>query len=228
MEQLLSFLNSNAGAINVIFAGVVAIATIFYAVLTWKLVSETRQMRKVQTEPKIEITFRSVDEAIHIKRLHIRNIGFGPALQLIFKAKVIAGEDGADKLINELMQTNFFTSGISYLGPGEERYSQYTQMTENFEEKIASVISFELEYKGATGDIYKETHVIDMAEYKGSYQLGKPHLYSIALSLEKIQNSIEKITNGTRRVRADIYTTADRAIELSTLKSKIEHESEKR
>lgn len=56
MGDLLAFLNANSGALNVIFTGVVTIATAVYAVLTWKLVSETRQMREVQTEPKIEIT----------------------------------------------------------------------------------------------------------------------------------------------------------------------------
>lgn len=73
-------------------------------------------MRKVQTEPKIEITLRSVDEAIHIQRLHVRNIGLGPALQVTFRPKVLAGDEGAQSLINELTQTHFFTSGISYLG----------------------------------------------------------------------------------------------------------------
>lgn len=227
MEQLLAFLNTNSGAINVIFSSVVTIATAVYAVLTWKLVSETRQMRQVQTEPKIEITLRSVDEAIHIQRLHVRNIGLGPAMQLTIRPKVLAGEEGAQSLINELTQTNFFTSGISYLGPGEQRYSHYTQMTENFEAKIASVIAFELKYKSATGLNYKETLIIDMSEHKGSYQLGKPHLYSIALSLEKIQKDIDRIVSGFKRVRVDVYTSADRESEQAAIRARIDRERER-
>lgn len=227
MEQLLAFLNTNSGAINVIFSGVVTIATAVYAVLTWKLVSETRQMRKVQTEPKIEITLRSVDEAIHIQRLHVRNIGLGPALQVTFRPKVLAGDDGAQSLINELTQTHFFTSGISYLGPGEQRYSHYTQMTENFESKIASVIAFDLEYKSATGLDYKETLIIDMSEHKGSYQLGKPHLYSIALSLEKIQKNIDRVVSGFKKIRTDVYTSEDRESEQAAIRAQIEREREK-
>lgn len=72
MDDLLKFLNDNSGALSVIFTGVVTLATAVYAALTWQLVSETRRMRKVQTEPKLEITLRSIDEATHIQRLHLR------------------------------------------------------------------------------------------------------------------------------------------------------------
>jgi len=36
------------GAFSVLFSGLVALATVVYAVLTWKLVSGTKKMRKVQ------------------------------------------------------------------------------------------------------------------------------------------------------------------------------------
>jgi hypothetical protein len=120
MDTFLKFLAENSGALSVVFTGVVTIATAVYAVLTWQLVSETRRMRKVQTEPKLEITLRSVDEAIHIQRLHVRNIGLGPALGVNFDFKVISGAAGAEALLSELTETNFFHTGISYLGPGEE------------------------------------------------------------------------------------------------------------
>ena len=38
-----------------IFTGVVAISTVFYAILTCKLVSETKRMRKFQTEPRVVV-----------------------------------------------------------------------------------------------------------------------------------------------------------------------------
>ena len=159
MDDLLKFLNDNSGALSVIFSAVVTLATAVYAVLTWQLVSETRRMRKVQTEPKLEITLRSVDEAIHIQRLHVRNIGLGPALQISFSPKVLAGGDGGKALLDELTETNFFRTGISYLGPSEERYSHYTQMHENHDAKVASVLAFDVSYRSATNQIYSETLV---------------------------------------------------------------------
>ena len=41
--RLLDFLRENAGALNVLFALVVAISTVFYAILTWRLTSETKK-----------------------------------------------------------------------------------------------------------------------------------------------------------------------------------------
>lgn len=222
MDDLLKFLNDNSGALSVIFSAVVTLATAVYAVLTWQLVSETRRMRKVQTEPKLEITLRSVDEAIHIQRLHVRNIGLGPALQISFSPKVLAGGDGGKALLDELTETNFFRTGISYLGPGEERYSHYTQMHENHDAKVASVLAFDVSYRSATNQIYSETLVIDMSERKGSYQLGKPHLYSIAQSLEKLQKDIGHVVSGFKRIRADVYSSDDRDAEKKAMQEQIE------
>lgn len=222
MDDLLKFLNDNSGALSVIFTGVVTLATAVYAALTWQLVSETRRMRKVQTEPKLEITLRSVDEAIHIQRLHVRNIGLGPALQISFNPKVLAGGDGGKALLEELTETNFFRTGISYLGPGEERYSHYTKMHENHDAKVESVLAFDVSYRSATNETYTETLVIDMSERKGSYQLGKPHLYSIAQSLEKLQKDLGHLVSGFKRIRADVYDSDDRAAEKKAMQEQIE------
>jgi len=46
----IDFLNDNSGAFTVIFAFIVALAPVIFAILTWRLVSETRRLRKTQTE----------------------------------------------------------------------------------------------------------------------------------------------------------------------------------
>lgn len=210
MTEILDYLNKNSGAFTVIFTAVVTAATAVYAILTYVLVKETRLMRQVQTEPRIEITAKSLDVAIHILRLHIRNIGLGPALNVRFSPKVVAGDEAAKDLISEFTETNFFKVGLSYFGPGQELLSSYTQLTQNHEGKIASVIAFEVEYESTTGKKYKETLLIDMSEHKGAYQLGKPHMYSIAQSLEKLQKDVGHIVSGFKRIRTDVFTAEDR------------------
>lgn len=216
--ELIHFLNTNAGALTVIFAAVVSLSTIAYALLTGKLVSETRRMRQVQTEPKIEITLKPIEFAINIVRLHIRNIGLGPAIAVRFSPRVISGGDAAKALLADFTQTNFFKVGLAYLGPDRELHSDYTQMTKNYDAKIASVLAFDLEYRSFTDNIYDDTIIIDMSEYKGTYQLGRPNLYSIAQTLEKIQKDIHHITTGFRRIRANVYTTSDREAEVEELR----------
>ena len=210
MNDLLQYLNQNSGALTVVFTAIVTLSTIVYAVLTAFLVIETKKMRKVQTEPIIEIVVEPLEQAINIIRLRIKNIGLGPAKNVKFKSNVLDGGEGAEKLLSEFTDVNFFTTGLSYLGPNQQVHSKHIQMTDDFEGKIKSVLQFEIDYKSITGKTYEEKTLIDLSEMKGMSQLGTPNLYSIANSLEKIQKDINQITCGYKKFKTDIYTKADR------------------
>lgn len=222
MTDLLEFLNKNSGALSVLFTAIVTVATAVYAALTWILVKETRMMRKVQTEPKLQISVASLDYAIQIVRLHISNIGLGPALDVKFEPKVIAGGEPAEKLLAEFTDVNFFKIGLKYFGPNQERVSAYTQITEDNDGKMGSVLSLDVTYRSTTGKIYQESLIVDMSELKGNYQLGKPHAYAIAQSLDGIQKDIHHLTTGFHRIETNIYTNKDRANENMQLLAKRE------
>lgn len=225
--DILAFLEQHSTALTVAFSATVTVATVVYAVLTWRLVKETRQLRKVQTDPRIQIEIDSLDIALHIVRLRISNIGQGPALDLNFSSKVLEGADSAESLLSEFTEMNFFRTGISYLGPGGARYSGFTEMTNDHEGKIASKVSFDLTYKSVTGAKIKDTIVIDMAEYKGTYRLGTPHLYSIAQTLQKLEKSIANVASGQRRIKTDIYTEEDRAKAFEETKKRHDEQRKK-
>lgn len=210
---MLEFLNANSGALTVFFTAIVTLATAVYAILTWKLVAETRLMRQVQTEPRVEITVVSFETALHLVRLRIRNIGLGPALSVKFSLTVISGGEAAKNLLKDFAETNFLNVGLAYLGPGQEHYSGLTEMTKDHDGKIGSVLAIELAYQGSTGHKYADTVTIDMSEKKGSYQLGKPHLYAIAQSLEKIQTDLHHVTTGFQRLAVNTFSSADREAE---------------
>jgi hypothetical protein len=180
LADILNFLKQNSEALTVIFTAVVTLSTLVYAILTAFLVSETRKMREVQTEPKIHITIDSFDCAIYIVRLNIQNIGLGAASELQFYPSVISGGESAEKLLREFTKSNFFNTGLRHFGPGQNIYSSYSLTTEDYEGKSSSILSFKLNYKGATGKKYNEEIILDMSELKGRQQLGKPNLYAIA------------------------------------------------
>lgn len=207
---MVQFLNENAGALTVVFTAVVAISTVVYAILTARLVSETRRMRMVQTEPRIEVTITHLDIAIHFIRLRIKNVGLGGAKNICFDFSVMSGGESAQKLLEDFTESNFFTTGLRYLGPNQELLSTYTQMTDDHDGKIASVLLANVTYEGITGEKYCDTIQIDMSEIKGMYQLGMPHDYAIAQSLEKIQKSIMNIETGFRRPKVDVFDNKDR------------------
>ncbi len=224
---MLDFLKIYSDALTILFTAVVTLSTTIYAWLTYILVTETRKMREAQTEPKIQITIDSFDFAIHIIRLNIQNIGMGPAYKLKFKSSIISGNDAAENLLNELTKSNFFKTGLRYLGPTKNLYSSYSQTTQDFEGKSASILSFKIDYESSTGKKYSDDIIIDMSEIKGRYQLGKPSLYSIAKSLEKIQTGLNSFLTGSKRIKTDIYLHADREKEKEELNKWYEEESTK-
>lgn len=210
MIEVLESLKQHSDALTVIFTAVVTLSTVVYAILTGILVSETRKMREVQTEPKIHITLESFDFAIHIIRLNIQNIGLGPARNLTFQPSVITGGESAEKLLTEFTESNLFKTGLRHFGPGQSVYSTYTDTTQDFEGKLASILSFKIEYKSVTGKQYSDEIIIDISEIKGRYQLGEPNLYAIANSLAKLQKDVGHIVSGFKRVKADVYSSDDR------------------
>ena len=222
LAEAIDFLNSNSGALTVLFTAVVAISTVAYAILTWSLVSETKRMREVQTEPKIEITLKPLDFAINIVRLHVRNIGLGPARNVKFTSSVASGGEGAENLVKEFNKANFLKAGLKYFGPGHEFDSGYTQITKDFEAKIASVITYDIEYESVTGKRYSDQITIDVAELKGMNQLGTPNLYAIAQSIKEIQKEFSHVVSGFKKIHADVYTAEDRNREEAEQKAYIE------
>jgi len=216
--EFLSFLNENAGAFSVIFTAVVTLATISYAILTYWLVKETALMRQVQTEPKIEITVRSHEVHFSIMRLYVRNIGLGPALNVKFFPKVLAGGDVASELIESFTDANFFKVGLGFFGPGKEMVSGYTQMTKDGESKFCCVIGFDVRYESVTGKKYRENLIVDMSEHRGMRRIGGiPPLHSIAQTLERIQKDFNRITSHASRIGVDMYTEQDRLREREEL-----------
>ncbi|MBI5778974.1 MAG: hypothetical protein HZA49_05915 [Planctomycetes bacterium] len=82
---MLEFLNQNSGAFNLLFSFLVSLATIVYAILTWRLVSETRKIREIQIDPKISINIQPKEEAKSFIEMVIKNIGLGPAYNISFE-----------------------------------------------------------------------------------------------------------------------------------------------
>jgi hypothetical protein len=76
-------MTDNATAFNLMFSGVVAIATVVYALLTSKLVLETRSLREAQTEPRVEVFMRITDVWIRGVDIVVKNIGAGPAYDVL-------------------------------------------------------------------------------------------------------------------------------------------------
>lgn len=227
MADFFNLLNQNAGALTVLFTAAVAVSTIFYAILTWRLVLETRKMREVHTEPKIHVSIESYEFAINLVYLEIANIGLGPARNVSFAPSVISGGVSAQNLLADLTNSNFFEVGLRHFGPGENRRSTFTEMTKDYEGKTASVLLIKLDYESVTGRKHKDEIIVDMSEHKGVYQIGTPDLHSMATSLKSIEKNIGQMASGFKRLKVDVFSSEEREIEAENMRE-LRKESEKR
>ena len=220
LADALNFLNQNAGVLATVFSGIVMLATVVYAVLTASLVTETRRMREVQTEPRIEVIASPLEEMVNIFTLRVKNIGLGPAYDVHFTLRGKSQTSGENELIKDFSRSQFLSKGLRYLGPGQALQSGYTQMHQNFVEKVKACLTVEVTYKSATGKPYADTIIIHFEEFEGYGTIGTPHLYSIAKSLEKIERNVDHLATGFRRMKVDTYSNEDRDREQDELEQR--------
>lgn len=196
MNELLTFLNQNSGAIQVLFSGLVTLATVVYAILTWSLVRETTQMRKAQTDAKVMVGVSSRKETISFLDFFIVNEGMGPAYDIQFKVTLMNATEGDASIIAKINELGFVQKGLDYLSAKQEIRTFLTSMFENFESKILTVVKVDVSYRTGAGDTVKDSYTIDFSVFRGLEQLGEPDLYRIAKAIEKIEKNIDHLSSG--------------------------------
>jgi len=200
--MVFEFLGQNESAFTVIFSALVAIATLVYAILTSRLVSETRKMREAQTEPNISITIQPREEWMNFVDLIIQNIGLGPAYNIKFEInpdfKTITG-----KFLSEY---GFMKNGLNFFAPNQKFQFFLVSLVEYFPKEIFEI---KVSYQNSIGKTYEDLYLIDFSQFEEVSQLGKPHLYKIANNIEKIQNDIHHISTGFHRMKVIMYSKED-------------------
>jgi hypothetical protein len=191
---MIDFLNTNAGTFNLIFSFFVMIATVIYAVLTWKLVKETKRMRELQSEPKVSITAEFHETHFNFLNLKIQNIGLGPAYSLRFKVL----KDFEYDAMEFVSGMGFVKNGINYLSPGHKIETFFTSLLEDFERKLSDHLEIEVTYLNAHGKEYKDTYLINFSYISGLSKLGSSPIEKIAKSIEKIETHIKSLSKGAK------------------------------
>ncbi len=200
--MVLEFLGQNESAFTVIFSALVAIATLVYAILTWRLVSETRKMREAQTEPNISVTIQPREEWMNFVDLIIQNIGLGPAYNIKFEInpdfKTFTG-----KFLSEY---GFMKNGLNFFASNQKFQFFLVSLVEYFPKETFEI---KVTYQNSIGKTYEDLYLIDFSQFEEVSQLGKAHLYEIANNIEKIQNDIHHISTGFHRMKVIMYSKED-------------------
>lgn len=184
----LDFLNKNSGAITVIFTGFVTLATIAYAVLTLKLVEETKKMREAQTEPKIFAMIEPDERYINWINLIIQNIGLGPAYNVEFKVVPDFEEPEREFKVSEI---GFIKNGLRYLAPDQKLKTFLTNTGDDFKQKCSKSFTIKVSYQDAVGKKYNDEYLVDFSQRAGLREVGKPGIEKIADSVERIEKNFQ-------------------------------------
>jgi len=221
---MLSFLNQNSGVFLVIFSFFVTVATIMYAVLTGKLVSETKKMRESQTEPNVFMSIQSKEEYIGLADLIIQNIGLGAAYNLKFEVE----PDFELSKGYRLSEIPIIKQGIRSMPLNRKISCFLTSLVGRADELEKIKIRAVIKYENILKKPFQQEYILDFAELYGIRRVGVPALQEIAKNIEKIQEDIHDLmTASYPRISVITYTKKDMEEEhLKILEE--EREAEKR
>lgn len=177
-------------ALTLLFSFVVAASTVCYVVLTSRLVSETRLMRKAQVEPHIIAYLSNSETHSRIVHLYTKNIGQGVGLNVRFTI-IKDFNDGFRKLSSY----SYFTDGLNYFPPGQvDKHLIMTFGDGDDKAKVADSIILDVEYESVLKEKKVHRYELKVSEIAGQANLRPPGTYigMISYRLEKIENILEK------------------------------------
>lgn len=224
MEGAIELLNRNAGAISLLLALVVAAATVFYALLTHRLVEETRRMREVQTEPALALRLEPSEHGVNFVNLVVENVGQGPARNIRFKA----APDFRRFRNQHVSDWGIFRHGLNYMAPGQKITLFLTSVLDDVHKgREMRELNFDVEvsFETPAGRVSREVFPLHFDSLEGYGTIGTPPLIEIAQSIKKMETQIGHLASGSSRLNVLVQSQEELARETEAL---LQHASERR
>uniref|UniRef100_B0T0V6 Uncharacterized protein n=1 Tax=Caulobacter sp. (strain K31) TaxID=366602 RepID=B0T0V6_CAUSK len=192
------------GLAGLIGTVVTAVATFFLWRVTKVLAIETKRMADANSRPQIVATLEPNQWSLRHADLVIANTGNATAFDIgiQFDPPIANGEARGDEMPIPLQN-------ISVLKPGQSISSYLSEFGPLLE------ISFSVSIEWLTDPSSKErgkiTYTLDMRPIASITQLGTINpLVQIAEQVKKMREDWKPVASGSRKLKADVYTTADR------------------
>ncbi len=197
---IVGFLNSNSGAL-------LAVTTLVYAIITGRMLLETKRMRQSQTEPHVFITVRRAERTSILLNMVIQNIGAGPAYKLRFRVE----PDIMIRPERKLSDINLVRRGFNYLAPGQKIECMVANAAKLNEEEAKVLHEVTVAYQDKRNKDYEEKFLLDFTEYYGIWSVDESPFKGIVEKLGAIRSDISKITGSVlgNRIKVIAYTKAE-------------------
>lgn len=181
--------------IQIIFSGIVIFSTVVYAVLTWRLVKETKKIRLFQIKPDIRVYFERGEANEQLLYIVVENQGFGAALNVSFQ--ILKNLESYKGEYFNLKGKGVFKHGIVTLYPSQRhRYFVLPLEKENFDKIISETLIVKVNYRDITDKKFEETFSLPIIETVGVGKSIPPDTYSgrVPFYLEKIDKSLKGLS----------------------------------
>lgn len=190
MEIILDWINNNGTLINLFSTFVMALATVFYVILTIRLVSESVKNRRMQIDPKITMDIKSDATHPFLLNFVIENIGNGVALNIKFAIK----NEPKLKKSKNISDYGFIKNGLKSLS-GKAKYKTFFLNTlDEGVEATKQLIIVNIDYEDITKRKYSEEIIFDLSYLDDIIYSHTEPEYKIIKELEGISKSIKNIS----------------------------------
>ena len=177
--------------LQIVFSGVVAISTVVYAILTWKLVSETRKSREFQVTPNVNIYLERGEVNQSYIYLIFTNSGSGVAKNVQFE--ILKDFDSYDFDDLKIEKKGIIKNGINNFYPNQTQKFFLLNLSEDFDNKIKLSMIIRTKYMDINERTYSKDFSLSLSEFPGIFKLSPPDSYfgQIADELSEIKNKIK-------------------------------------
>lgn len=181
--------------LQLVFSGLVAMSTVVYALLTWKLVNETRKIREFQITPDINVYFEISETNASFFYIVIENMGLGVALNVNFNIK--KDFQNYDDEFYKLSSKGIITKGLKNFYPKQRFRYFFTDLSHNHEKKLTDSINLQVSYEDILKGKYTKQFELILDEISGSSKFNPPDTYvgRIAHELHEIRTTLNKEKN---------------------------------
>jgi len=192
---------------DLFFAAAVAFAAVVGVRLNRRLVEETSQLRRAETDPFVAVFIEYQRLRPSFLDMVIRNAGRGPAYDITFSVDpdvpvwVVEQEedDGGQERREEgprLTDLAVFQNGIKAMVPSQEVRFFFGSASQLTTEAISIRATYFGTPIGGQRPVFSETFLIDASIFDGMSTVGTPPEMEVANSLKRIQKDIERIRKG--------------------------------
>ena len=196
----------------VVFTGVVALSTVVYAVLTWRLVAETRRMREFQTEPRVSIRVETDHTGLLGYELVIQNEGQGVAKNVRFEFE---GDPSyfRNSWVNRrppaIDELPIIKNGLDYLDPNQTyRFPLGTVSSKEYERAAETPWVFRTHYENLYGKPRTDTYTVDFSQFMGTF-FESNHLKEIAEHMKVVRGDLHRLIEGHARIQIVTQTSEE-------------------